>query len=143
MTSLVVDASVAAKWFLPEVHSEEALRLLETPYRLLVPDLLYLEVGNTLWKRVVNSEIAAEQAVDIAGVLESLPLASFPDRPLMAAALDIACRTGRTVYDSVYLALATQQNCRLVTADRRFFNALSKTPLKTSILWVGDIPSPE
>ena len=141
--SLVVDASVAAKWFLPEVHSEDALRLLETPYRLLVPDLLYSEVGNTLWKRVVNSEITGEQAVEIIGVLESLPLASFPARPLTAAALDIACRTGRTVYDSVYIALATQQNCRLVTADRRFYNALSKTPLKTSILWVGDIPAPE
>ena len=142
MTSLVVDASVAAKWFLPEVHSEEALRLLETPYRLLVPDLLYSEVANTLWKRVVSREIAAKQAIEIAGVLESVPLAAFPAKPLMAAALDIACRTGRTVYDSVYLALATQQNCRLVTADRRFYNALSKTPMKTSILWVGDILAP-
>ena len=139
MTTLVVDASVAAKWFLPEVHSDDALRLLDTPSRLLVPDLLYPEVGNTLWKRAGKKELSMEQAVEIIGALEALPLTQFPTRPLMAAAIDIACRTGRTVYDSVYLALAAHHDCRLVTADRRFINALRKTPLETSLLWVGDI----
>ena len=121
MTNLVVDASVAAKWFLPEVHSEDALRLLDEPYRLLAPDLLYSEVGNTLWKRVVKKEISQKQSIEIMGALE------------------VACRTGRTVYDSTYLALAAHHDCRLVTADRRFYNALIKSPLKASLCWVGDI----
>ena len=139
MTSLVVDASVAAKWFLPEVHSEDALRLLDEPYRLLAPDLLYSEVGNTLWKRVVKKEISQKQSMEIMGALETFPLVSFAAKPLVAAALEVACRTGRTVYDSIYLALAAHHDCRLVTADRRFHNALMKSPLKTSLLWVGDI----
>ena len=58
---------------------------------------------------------------------------------LMAAAFEIACRTGRTAYDSVYLALAIRHDCLLVTADRRFLNALGKTPMETSLLWVGDL----
>lgn len=139
MTSLVVDASVAAKWFLPEVHSEDALRLLDEPYRLLAPDLLYSEVGNTLWKRVVKKEISRKQSIEIIRALETLPLVSFATKPLVAAALEVACRTGRTVYDSVYLALAAHHDCRLVTADRRFYNALRSLPLKTSLLWIGDI----
>ena len=139
MTGLVVDASVAAKWFLPEVHSEDALRLLDEPYRLLAPDLLYSEVGNTLWKRVLKKEISQKQSIEIIRTLETLPLVSFDTKPLVAAALEVACRTGRTVYDSVYLALAAHHDCRLVTADRRFYNALQKSPLKTSFLWVGDI----
>lgn len=139
MTSLVVDASVAAKWFLPEVHSEDALRLLDEPYRLLAPDLLYSEVGNTLWKRVVKKEISQKQSIEIIRALETLPLVSFATKPLVAAALEVACRTGRTVYDSVYLALAAHHDCRLVTADRRFYNALRSLPLKTSLLWIGDI----
>ena len=137
MTSLVVDASVAAKWFLPEVHSDEALRLLDGPYHLLVPDLLYSEVAKTLWKRVTRNEFSEKQAVEIIGALLNLPLVSFPSRPLTAAALDIACRTGRTVYDCIYLALAALHECRLVNADRRFFNSLGKTPLESSLLWVG------
>lgn len=139
MTSLVVDASVATKWFLPEVHSEDALRLLDEPYRLLAPDLLYSEVGNTLWKRVVKKEISQKQSIEIIRALETLPLVSFATKPLVAAALEVACRTGRTVYDSVYLALAAHHDCRLVTADRRFYNALRSLPLKTSLLWIGDI----
>ena len=139
MTTLVVDASVVSKWFLPEVHSEDALRLLEKPCRLLVPDLLYPEVGNTLWKRVGREELSEEQAVEIIEALETLPLRSFPTRPLMAAAFEIACRTGRTAYDSFYLALAIRHDCLLVTADRRFLNALGKTPMETSLLWVGDL----
>ena len=58
-----------------------------------------------------------------------------------AAALEIACRTEKTVYDSVYLALAANHDCRLVTADRRLYNALQKSPLNTSVLWAGDIQS--
>jgi predicted nucleic acid-binding protein len=139
VTSLVVDASVATKWFLPEVHSEDALRLLDEPYRLLAPDLLYSEVGNTLWKRVVKKEISQKQSIEIIRALETLPLVSFATKPLVAAALEVACRTGRTVYDSVYLALAAHHDCRLVTADRRFYNALRSLPLKTSLLWIGDI----
>jgi len=137
--SLVVDASVAAKWFLPEVHSEDALRLLDKSYKLLVPDLLYSEVGNTLWKRVNKQELSQKQAAEIIEGLEELPLAAFSTRPLITVSLEIACRTGRTVYDSVYLALAAHHDCRLVTADRRFYNALRKTPLESSLLWIGDI----
>jgi predicted nucleic acid-binding protein len=47
---VVVDSSVAIKWFVEEPYSVEAHRLLEG-YRdgtltLLAPDLLYAEVGN-------------------------------------------------------------------------------------------------
>ena len=47
----VVDASVAIKWFVPEIHSDAALRLRGEAYELIAPDLLILEIGNILWKR--------------------------------------------------------------------------------------------
>ena len=81
MKTLVVDASVAAKWFLPEVHSDDALRLLDTPSRLLVPDLLYPEVGNTLWKRVGKKELSVEQAVEIIEALMHCLSYSSPPGP--------------------------------------------------------------
>jgi predicted nucleic acid-binding protein len=42
---IVVDASVAAKWFLPEADSEAAGRLLTGRRKLLAPDLIRIEVA--------------------------------------------------------------------------------------------------
>jgi predicted nucleic acid-binding protein len=39
--------------------------------------------------------------------------------PLLEPAYDIALSSGRTVYDSVYLALAVAVGCKLVTADQK------------------------
>lgn len=49
-------------------------------------------------------------------------------------------RTGRTVYNSQYVALALQLGCRLVTADEKLYNALNDGPLGGSILWAEDDP---
>lgn len=45
MIRLVVDASVAAKWFVPEIHQPAALRLLDDRHELLSPDLITAEFG--------------------------------------------------------------------------------------------------
>jgi predicted nucleic acid-binding protein len=65
----VLDASVAAKWFLPRAHetlTEEALRLLEGyskgDTRFLVPDLFWPEFGNILWKAVRLGRISRQSA---------------------------------------------------------------------------------
>ncbi|WP_211175979.1 type II toxin-antitoxin system VapC family toxin [Brasilonema sp. UFV-L1] len=52
MSRYVVDANVAIKWFLPQVYADDARRLLTGNHSLLVPDLLFPEVGNILWKEV-------------------------------------------------------------------------------------------
>ena len=49
---MVVDASVAVKWFVPEIYSVEALRLLDAGVRRHIPVLFHTEVGQTIWKKV-------------------------------------------------------------------------------------------
>ena len=46
--------------------------------------------------------------------------------------------TGRTSYDSIYLALADSLSTKVVTADRRLYNALQGGPYARLILWVED-----
>lgn len=139
MTDLVVDASVAIKWFLPEIHSVAAERLLKPTYNLLAPELLVAEVGNVLWKRMRNQELTLPEAQAILKALASLRLNCVSHYVLIAPALEIANHTDRTVYDSLYLALAIRENCRVVTADRRFAQAIQKTPLANHLLWVEDV----
>lgn len=133
MTPLVVDASIVAKWFFPEVHSSESRRLLSPRYTLLAPDLIYCELGNIVWKRVRRGEINRDEAAQCIADLVRLPLGIVPTQGLLGAALELAIASNRTVYDCTYLAVAIGRQCRLVTADERFVNALAATPLAKHI----------
>jgi predicted nucleic acid-binding protein len=134
MNRVVVDASVAVKWFLPEVHGAAAARLLNEQHGLCAPDLLFAEVGNALWKRVRGGEIVKEDAVAALGILDTVPIEIYPSKLLMASAMEIACATGRTVYDSLYLALAVLLDSRIVTADRKLHDAI-KTGFLAERVW--------
>jgi predicted nucleic acid-binding protein len=137
LTRFVVDASVAVKWFLPEPYSEEALRLLDGERELLVPDLLWAEVGNVLWKRWRQGEIPEDAATGILQDLRKLPLAVHPSEEITEVAWSFATRLGRSFYDSLYLSLAANQSCSMVTADRRLWNAVaSAVPF---LVWIEDL----
>ena len=140
MSGYVVDASVAIKWYLPEIHAEAAQRLLTGEAKLLVPDLIFAEAGNILWKRVRSGEILEAEAEAVMQSLGALPLAVSPSWPRVLPALTLACQAKRTVYDSLYLALAVRESAIMVTADEKFVNALKGTPLEAYALWVEDIP---
>jgi len=60
--TLVVDASVAVKWFLPEPDAEPAVALLRAGHRLIAPDLLWIEVASVLWKVVRRGSLTAGPA---------------------------------------------------------------------------------
>jgi len=137
---VVVDASVAIKWFLPELHDDAALRLLRAEHRLVAPDLLFPEVGNVLWKRVRRREATASEAGAVLDALVAVPLEVHASQPMMPVAFEIACATGRTVDDSLYLALAVLRECPMVTADRKLHQALERGRFAHHLLWVTEVP---
>lgn len=139
MTRYVVDASVGIKWFVPEVHSDAAQLLLMADHALFVPDLFFPEVGNILWKRVRRGEDTPTDAKATLADFNALPLQIINSQPLMQSALELAIQYDRTVYDSLYLALALSNQCQMVTADLKLFNAIATTPFSTSLLWVESI----
>jgi predicted nucleic acid-binding protein len=140
MTSYVVDASVGLKWYLPEVHSDTARRLRAGGNDLNVPSLFYLEFANALWMKVRRGELDQADAEAAFAELTLLPLVHYADAALATSALNLAFQTKRSVYDCTYLALALQLQVKLVTADERFWNALSNTPWASSICWIENIP---
>jgi predicted nucleic acid-binding protein len=132
----VVDASVAIKWFVPEVHTEAAARLLEGDNQMLAPDLLFPEFGNILWKKIRRSEIRVSEAREILKALEAVPLQIHATQPLIESAFEIAYGLERSVYDSVYLSLAVMNECRMITADKKFYSVLKSSSLASHIEWV-------
>jgi predicted nucleic acid-binding protein len=130
MNAVVVDASVAIKWVIPEADSPTADLLLGGGHTLLAPDLLWTEVANVLWKHKRRGSLTTADAEGLLLDTKSLAVLLQPTRPLLASALRIAMEFDRTVYDSLYLALADELGTQLVTADKRLANALANTPLK-------------
>lgn len=55
MSLYVVDASIAIKLYVPEVHSPQAVRFFSDQHDLIAPDLMLSEFGNIVWKK---SEVA-------------------------------------------------------------------------------------
>lgn len=139
MTLYVVDASVGLKWFLPEIHSTAAGKLHNPDFQLHVPGLFDVEMGNILWKKMRRGELSRAETDAILAQLPLLPVVRHADAPLVPAAVDMAEKTQRTVYDCLYLVLARQIGGQMVTADEHLFNSLSGTPWETSVLWIENV----
>ncbi len=101
---------------------------------------MFAETGNILWKYVLRSECSHGKAVTILRELKALSIKVWNTPQIAEEALEIACRTKRTFYDSLYVALAVKNNCQMVTADLKLYNALKETSSKKHILWIEDIP---
>lgn len=84
-------------------------------------------MANVAWKRFGRGELKGDEAAAIVDDLLRMPLTVVSSQTLVAPALQLAVATSRTVYDCLYLALAIDRKCKLVTADERFANALAGT----------------
>jgi len=141
VNAYVLDASVAAKWFLPAAHetlTEQALRLFEdyaaNRIRLVVPDLFWPEIGNILWKASRVGRISAESATQAVGALMAREIPTSPSLPLLPVAFTIASAFRRSVYDSIYVSLAIASKRMFVTADERLANAVAA---HFPVRWLG------
>jgi len=131
--TLIVDASVAAKWFFEEEGSARALELREEP-DLIAPDFILLEVHHAMWKRLARREteqIAVEQVQSVLRLAIPQLVAS---QELAESAGRISLAHGLAIYDCLYLALAADTNDRLITADQRQFSTARRMRLKAELL---------
>jgi predicted nucleic acid-binding protein len=124
---LVIDTSVAYKWFADtdEPGVEAAVALLPAQLagaiELHAPATLPVELANALR----YSGHAPEVVLNLIEGLDlvRIELAASTARRLNAASA-LAYRHGMSVYDALFLALAEELGCPLVTADRRAFGSI-------------------
>ena len=137
--SLVVDASVALKWFLPdEPLAPEALAILREGSPLIAPDILIAEVCNAAWRSARLGRIGQDQVNAIAAILPRFFDDLVGAAGLVSRAVVIAGELDHPVYDCLYVALAEARRVRFVTADTRLLGKLRQTPWAANTLYLAD-----
>lgn len=138
MNEVVIDASVALHWFTNEDDSPAARVLLDDcisdELRLVVPDLLFIEVANAISSQEGASPKLLEKVVTgLWGLkLEVAPLSDA----LLKEACWLAHSTKITLYDAIYVALARERGCELITADQQIMKRVRKADIENiRALW--------
>lgn len=119
--ALVVDASVGAKWFLPEDDSHKADVLWTRGVKLVAPDIFRVEVGSSITRRVRNRLMtpgeAQEQCERLLAMLDRQKVFLLDSAKDFPDALMLSLQLNHPVADCLYLSLAQRLDSPLVTAD--------------------------
>jgi len=125
--TFVLDCSVAAKWVLPEPGRAPALRLFDRyasgEISLIAPDLILAEFASLLAKHTRRKLISPVQARKAFQLMTQCVPRLFDMRPRLFRALELSLQHHLSLWDCVYLDLALERNCPLLTADRRLFRS--------------------
>lgn len=140
MTKVVVDSSVAPKWWFDEIQATEASLLRGGNIQLLAPDLLIAELTNVVVQKVRAGRVSNQRALEVLNLIDEMKLVLIGSSGLKELALDLAVRFHPSAYDCLYAALAIREDCPVVTADRRFYDALVPH-FPANILWIEDLPA--
>jgi predicted nucleic acid-binding protein len=136
----VIDASVAVKFVSNEGGRTEALSYCGGTERLVAPDWLRLEVAHSLWLKAGADLMSREQAMHSVEMLPAFFDAFHVASELMNMGYQLAFELDHGIYDCLYLALAIREDCTLLTADRKFWNAAKRAGYEQRIellTWPG------
>lgn len=126
--SVVVDASIALKWFIDEEDSDKAFDLLEKWKKqetlMLAPSLLVYEITNILYQNVRKGNLLKDEAANSLRrlLIAGIKLDGGQYSIIGVRAIELAQQYAlKASYDAYYLALAEHEECELWTADTRLW----------------------
>jgi predicted nucleic acid-binding protein len=137
--TLVLDANVALKWFLPdEPLAENALAIVRGGSVLVAPDILIAEVCNGAWRSARLGRITQGQLQELSAILPRFFDALVDAATLAPRAVAIANDLDHPVYDCLYVALAELRQASLVSADLRLLQKLRGTPWEANAVSLAE-----
>lgn len=121
MDKIVIDTSVVVKWFVEEKNSSIALKLLEDYQKekllIYIPEIIILELSNALYFGARFEPSIVEKAIEYFYALKVIHV--FLTKSLIDQAIKIMGRFKIAIYDSLFVALAKEEKCSLVTCDTK------------------------
>jgi predicted nucleic acid-binding protein len=143
--SIVIDASVALKWFFEDEEDVAAARAILSRWSraevdFIVPPHWTVEVLNGFRSAIIKKRIDRERALDLAKDFLDLGIGSADLSGLWADVFRTAVDLGRTTYDAAYVVLAEHHAVEFITGDRRLFHAT--VSVKPFVKYLGGLDSP-
>ncbi len=131
MKSIVLDTSAVIRLFIPDGPIPEGLEdAIELAVRseavLVAPQLLLAEAGQAVRKKEEAGFLSAAEGDEVLGAIADLPVVYLDHGPMLGHAVEISRRSGLTVYDALFIALARERGATLITADRHLRNIIEK-----------------
>jgi predicted nucleic acid-binding protein len=124
----VLDANVALKWVLSEPEADKALRVRAefeaAQLELIVPDVFPVEVAHALTRAERRRLIQVGDASFLLADITSTLIPMHDCRVILQRAVTISSQMRCGVYDCLYVALAEQENCEVLTADDKMVKRL-------------------
>lgn len=118
--TVVVDASVAAKWFLEEANDAAAVAILRATVPM-APALLRVETAAAITRRFrmqgLSRSAAEARLADAQALYRSSGIVFIPDASLLSRASAIALDLAYPLQDCLYIACAERVRGDLVTVD--------------------------
>ena len=116
---IVVDASLVIDFLILSGRDPKLSRLLATQAgETFAPELLDLEVTQTLRRLAHRRIMPQDHAAACLGLLQEMRIKRQPHRPLLKRIWQL--RHSMTAYDAAYVALAEGLEAPLFTRDRKF-----------------------
>jgi predicted nucleic acid-binding protein len=126
----VIDANVMLDILLNQRSGDDILQFISETYNV-APELIFLEVGNTLRKYVLRGDISQVDALSAFEEIPNLLSKTYPDIRHVNEAMDLSLQLGHSVYDCLYLVLARRMNGTLVSYDKKLAKLAKEMHLET------------
>ena len=127
MTALVIDASVAVKWFVTEPDSPRAQHLLSSVPTLLAPEIILAEAGGALSRLVRTGQLPLASGVAAVHDIRRYFTELAPLDPLIDEAFATSISLRHPLPDCFYLVLSRRRGVPLITADGEFLRKVAGT----------------
>ncbi len=135
---MVIDANVAAKWYVREPGSMEAKAFLRLQEKLIAPEIIKLEVLGTISrtvreKRAKKDECAAWCQLWLSHVEDRI-IELWDYNELLEDAIALSIQTQHHLYDCFYLVVCRRSNATLITFDDRLSKVAKQLGLAFELL---------
>lgn len=122
--SIVIDASVVAKWLLPDEQGNSAANkirkdLIDRAVSILVPIFIFYEVNNLLRSAVLSHRFDPEKAKQAYDGFLNLNFKVYSSKELFKNTLEKAFELDISSYDASYTCLAEYLQVPFYTADEK------------------------
>ena len=127
--SIVIDASVAAKWLLPDEEDFSANLIKEEfakrAISISVPVFIFYEVNNLLKSAILSSRLDVKGATSLYKAFLDIDFTVYWSKHLLKTALEIAVELNISSYDANYIVLAEYLQIPFYTADEKLVKIAS------------------